>query len=171
MQVPKRILAKRPSQPLAVSYRARCEYSSLDQVKRTAVLPLLSSNRSRKSYSAAWLEGAFTASVSDSSIFGASTNSSSAFAIRALAISPVRCAPRAASVPNVSNMPNERDPVLKANQLVVPCSASAKGKADLRKSSTSFSFPGFASSFTKIEKLNISLVYECARSEVCRYLN
>src|ERR1700719_3178726 len=40
-----------------------------------------------------------------------------------------------------------------ANHVVVPCSFSARGCADFKNASTSFSFPGFASSIAKSPNL------------------
>src|SRR5580693_7167770 len=79
---------------------------------------------------------------------GGCASSSGAFAIKAAAIRPSRCAWRPASSGKASKMPNVEGPIRIANHAVVAGSCSASGKPPRRKASTSFSFPGLASSRT-----------------------
>ena len=87
------------------------------------------------------MRGALEARISRFSICGGLANSSSALANSALAISPVRCAFLPSSSLNVSKMPNFAGPSLRAYQVVVPVSLTARGCADFRNDSTSCSFP------------------------------
>src|SRR5579863_7944707 len=59
---------------------------------------------------------------------------------------PLRCALRPSLPLNVSKIPNRAGPSFSAYHVVVPVSCCASGSADFRKSSSSFSFPAFASS-------------------------
>src|SRR5271169_1301291 len=107
------------------------------------------------SYHSAKARGAFEAKISGCSIAGGFANRSSAFAKRAFATSPPRCALRPFSSGNVSKMPNFDGPIFNAYQVVVPVSACTNGSADFRNCSTSCSLPGFASSCTRIENLSM----------------
>src|ERR1700744_1978442 len=70
------------------------------------------------------------------------------FSISAAATFPLRCASRPSSSSKVSNIANEEGPSWIAYHEIVPGSAFTKGTADRRKSATSFSLPGLASSGT-----------------------
>src|ERR1700722_10032637 len=70
------------------------------------------------------------------------------FSINAAATFPLRCASRPASSSKVSNIAKEDGPSLIAYHEIVPGSAFTKGTADRRKSATSFSLSGLASSGT-----------------------
>jgi hypothetical protein len=71
----------------------------------------------------------FAARISTGSIVGAYASNSGAFAMRAAAIWPARCACRPASSGNASKIPNVVGPSFRANQTVVAGSALASGSA------------------------------------------
>src|SRR5579864_8221471 len=79
--------------------------------------------------------------------------SSSARAKSALATSPFRWALLPCSSLKVSKMPKVPGPTLKANQAVVPTSATTRGVADFRNSSTLVSLQGRALSVARIPTL------------------
>src|SRR5579859_2188144 len=108
----------------------------------------------------------FDARISGLSICGAFENKSFALANSALAISPFKCALRPFSSAKVSKMPYFPGPIFTAYQLTVPASRSAIGCADFRNSSTSFSFPGLASSCAQIESNAIGI--SSCQSDACR---
>src|SRR5260370_10632381 len=99
--------------------------------------------------------GSLSARISILWIVGGFASNSPAFAISAAATLPLRCASRPASSLNVSKIANDDGPSWMANQATVPGSASTSGSADLRKSATSFSFPGLASSGTYSASLDL----------------
>ena len=82
------------------------------------------------------------------SIDGGFASSSAAFAINAAATRPERCACRPASSGNASKMPKVDGPIRIANQAVVAGSSCTIASPPFKNDSTSFSFPGFASSRT-----------------------
>src|SRR6202158_4149785 len=103
--------------------------------------------------------GSLSVRISILWIAGGLASNSPAFAINAAATLPLRCASRPASSLNVSKIANDDGPSWIANQVTVPGSALTSGSADLRKSATSFSLPGLASSGTYSATLDI--VHSC----------
>src|SRR5258708_31145777 len=103
--------------------------------------------------------GSLSVRISILWIAGGLASNSPAFAISAAATLPLRCASRPASSLNVSKIANDDGLSWIANQVTVPGSALTSGSADLRKSATSFSLPGLASSGTYSASLDI--VHSC----------
>lgn len=86
-------------------------------------------------------------------------NNSSAFAINAAAIGPLRCASRPSSPSNVSKMPKVFSLIWKAYHVIVSSSPSASGNAPFKKSATICSLPGLASTVANIHTLVMILVF------------
>gem|GEM_PF-3804829 len=98
---------------------------------------------------------------------GGSENNSPACAIKAAATLPDRCAWRPASSGKASKMPKVDGPRRMPNQAVVAGSSMTRGRPPLRKLSTSFSFPGFASRRTNNATVTMTCFLsfkECDRS-------
>src|SRR5207253_3041949 len=99
--------------------------------------------------------GSFAAKTSTISILGVSANNRGASAIRVRAMSPARCAWRAASPANASNIANVAGPMRSANQTGVVVSRFASATALSRNPFTSSSLPGFACKRTNSATLTI----------------
>src|SRR6267142_6318801 len=99
--------------------------------------------------------GSFAAKTSTISILGVSANNRGAWAIRVRAMSPARCAWRAASPANASNIANVAGPMRSANQTGVVVSRFASATALSRNPFTSSSLPGFACKRTNSPTLTI----------------
>src|SRR6266478_2785051 len=99
--------------------------------------------------------GSFAAKTSTISILGVSANNRGASAIRVRAMSPARCAWRAASPANASNIANVAAPMRSANQSGVVVSRFASATALSRNPFTSSSLPGFACKRTNSATLTI----------------
>jgi peroxiredoxin len=89
--------------------------------------------------------GTLAASTSTRSIFGSCASRSGAFAIRAAAMGPARCACRPDSPGNASKIPNVDGPRRTANQTIVSGSFKASASPPVRNSESADSLPGFAS--------------------------
>ena len=76
-------------------------------------------------------------------MMGGLASSSGAFAIKAAAIGPDRCAWRPASSLKVSKIPNVEEPIRKANHDIVPGSPCARGSALLKEFSHFLFFARF----------------------------
>src|SRR5690606_12946751 len=87
---------------------------------------------------------------------GGSENNSPAFAINAAATLPERWACRPASFGKASKIPKVLGPRRMPNQAVVAGSSLTMGRPLIRKLSTSFSFPGFASRRTNKATLTMT---------------
>src|SRR6267154_4888968 len=99
--------------------------------------------------------GSFAAKTSTISILGVSANNRGASAIRVRAMSPARCAWRAVSPANASNIANVAGPMRSANKTGVVVARFASATALSRNPFTSSSLPGFACKRTNSATLTI----------------
>src|SRR5690349_8192544 len=110
-------------------------------------------------------QGNFAASTSTFSMDGGAENSSPAFAIRAAATLPERCACRPASSGKASKIPKVVGPRRIPNHAVVAGSSMTSGRPLMRKFSTALSFPAFASRRTNNATLTMSYPLSLERDQ------
>ncbi|OAB29467.1 hypothetical protein [Flavobacterium fryxellicola] len=101
----------------------------------------------------------FTANNSKNSITGPLDSNATAFAIRASAILPARCAFRTSSVSKVSKIPNVEAPICHPYQFTVSGSSNTNGNALFKNAATSSSFPDLASNRANKAYFSIIVIY------------